>query len=465
MKLFVWRSLAATSVTAAVLAGPLLSGPAAQAETRPQYGGTLHVSMRAAPATVDPSDRSQPDSFAQRSVTLLIFETLVALDDNGRIQAGLATSWQASTGNRHWQLRLRRGVKFHDGTPLTPEAAAASLRATNPSWTVSADADSVVIDRESGNAELLAELALPRNAIMKKTSGNQSIGTGPFRIADWQPGKKLTLAAQENYWGGRSYLDEIDIEMGKSYRDQTTALESGWADLIEVAVEQAHRVPLEGRRLANSEPIELLALVFARDAQTPDDKLLREALALCVERKSIRSVLLQGTGQPAASILPNWMSGYGFVFSAEADLPRAHHLREQLRTLPSLSIGYDGNDAISRLIAERVALNARDAGLSLQPTSGTMADVRIVRISLPSPDPWIALAGIAASSGVAGPAKAEGSVDELYSSEQALLAAERIIPLFHLPVFYAASAALKNWSIRPDGSWNLADAWLGNGRP
>jgi hypothetical protein len=47
----------------------------------------------------------------------------------------------------------------------------------------------------------------------------------------------------------------------------------------------------------------------------------------------------------------------------------------------------------------------------------------------------------------------------------ALLATKRIIPLFHLPVSYAASANLNNWTLRSDGGWALADAWLGNGKP
>ncbi len=76
-----------------------------------------------------------------------------------------------------------------------------------------------------------------------------------------------------------------------------TALELGRADLVEIAPEQAHRVSLDARQLANSAPMELLVLFFNRDAQTPEEKSLREALALSVERGSIRSVLLQGAGQ------------------------------------------------------------------------------------------------------------------------------------------------------------------------
>jgi len=116
------------------------------------------------------------------------------------------------------------------------------------------------------------------------------------------------------------------------------------------------------------------------------------------------------------------------------------------------------------LLAERIALNAKDAGLSLQPTSAANADLRLVRIPLASPDPWIALANVAALAGI--PAgKDSGSVEDLYASELALLTPQRMIPLFHLPVSYAASATLRNWALRPDGSWTLADAWLGAGKP
>jgi ABC-type transport system substrate-binding protein len=454
MKLFDWRWLVASSVMVAALT--------ANAEPRPQYGGTLHVATRAAPASLDPADGTQPDSFARRSLTKLMFDTLVTIDENGRAQPSLATSWQASANNQRWQFRLRSRVKFHDGTPLTAETVAASLRAANPSWNVVADGDSVVIERDGAHTDLLAELALPRNSILKRSPDNKPSGTGPFHIADWQPGKKLTLAAEETCWHGRPFLDGIDFELGKNFRDQMIAMELGKADLVEIAPEQVHRAALEGRRLASSAPVELVALLFTRDASSPDEKLLREALALSVERGSIRSVLLQGAGQPAASVLPTWMSGYGFVFATDADLPRARRAREQVRTIPTWTVAYDGNDSVARLLAERIALNAKDAGLSLQPTSASSTDLRLVRIPLASPDPWIALAGVAVMTGLPDANTSGGAVEDLYAAEQAMLATRRLIPLLHLPVSYAASPNLKNWTPRPDGSWNLADAWLGS---
>ena len=456
MKLFDWRWLVVSS---------LLAGLLANAETRPQYGGTVHVATRAAPASLDPADGTQPDSLARRSLTSLIFDTLVTADATGRTQPSLATSWQVSQGSQRWQFRMRHGVKFHDGTPLTAEIAAASLRSANPLWNVLADGDSVVIEPDGVDPELLAELALPRNAIARRNPDHTPSGTGPFHIVDWQPGKKLTLAAEENCWRGRPFLDGIEVEMGKSFRDQMIALDLGKADLVEVAPEQSHRAALDGRRLTSSAPIELLALLFTRDVKSPEDKILREALAFSVERGSIRSVLLQGAGQPTASILPTWLSGYGFIFPADADLPRARDAREQVHTIPTWTVTYDSSDPVARLFTERIALNARDAGLSLQPTTAASADLRLVRVPLASTDAWIALADVAALAGVPPAKNKGGSVEDLYSAEQSLLATQRLIPLFHVPASYAAGPGLKNWTPRPDGSWSLADAWLGSGRP
>jgi ABC-type transport system substrate-binding protein len=463
MKRFAWQWV----VISSLVAGAVTGTAAASAETRPQYGGTLRVAMHAAPASLDPADSTQADSFARRNLTFLIFETLVTTDASGRLHPGLASSWQASSGatpdNQRWQFQLRRKVKLHDGTALTPEIVAASLRVANPGWKIVPETDSVVIELEAADPELPAELALPRNAIVKRAADGKLSGTGPFHISDWQAGKKLVLAAAEDYWKGRPYLDAIEIEMGRSFHDQLMALELGRTDLVEVAAEQSHRVAMEGRTVAASEPVELIALLFSHDVQTPAGKSLRDALALSVDRGSIRSVLLQGAGQPAGSILPNWMTGYGFVFPADADLARANHEREEVKVAPAWTIAYDPGDSISHLLAERIALNARDAGLTLQPTTAATADLRVTRIPLVASDPWIALSEVAASAGLVRPAAHGSSVEELYAAEQSLLATQRIIPLFHLPAAYAASASLRDWNPSVDGSWNLADVWLGSG--
>jgi ABC-type transport system substrate-binding protein len=454
MRRSAWQWLVISSLLAGVAA--------ASAETRPQYGGTLRVAMHIAPTSLDPADGTQADSFGRRNLTFLIFETLVTEDAAGRLHPGLATEWQTA-GNQRWQFRLRRGVRFHDGTALTAEAVAGSLRFANPTWKVVAEAESVVIELEAADSELPAELALPRNAVVKRETDGKLSGTGAFHITDWQPSKKLALAAEDNYWNGRPYLDGIEIELGRSFHDQLIALELGRTDLVEVAPEQSHRVAADGHLVTVSEPVELIALLFARDGQTPAEKSLRDALGLSVDRRSIWSVLLQGAGQPAGSILPEWMTGYAFVFPAEANLARARQEREEVKVAPVWTVGYDAGDSILHLLAERIALNAKDAGLTLQPTTAATADLRVVRIQLMASNPWIALDEVAATSGLPRAVGGRGSVEELYAAEQAMLASQRLIPLFHLPAAYAASDAVRAWKVGVDGGWDLADVWLGPG--
>jgi ABC-type transport system substrate-binding protein len=451
MRLFGWQWFAVSSVVLCALAA---------GETRPQYGGTLRSATRIAPMSLDPA--AQPDSIAQRNLTCLMFDTLVTMDSGGRLRPALATSWQAAPGDQRWQFWLRRGVKFHDGSPLTPEAVAAALRAGNPDWTVFPAVDSVIVERTAADVDLAAQLARPRNAISKRSEGGRLIGTGPFHITDWQPGKRLALAADEGYWGGRPFLDAIEIEMGKASRDQLLALDVGKADIAEVAPEQSHRASTEGRRVATSAPVELMALVFARDRQSPEDGKLRDALALSIDRNSIRSVVLQGAGESSAGILPSWISGYAFVFPTDQNLDRARQLRSEVRQAPSWTLGYDAGDALARVIAERIALNARDAGLTLQTTTAGTSDLRLVRTTLASLNPRVALVGAASATGVPAPKLSGRSVDELYQSESGMMQSQRLIALFQLPVTYALGPTVKDWSPERAGARHLENVWLGS---
>lgn len=458
MRRFGWQWL----VISSVLLGALFAG----AETRPQYGGTVHLMMRAAPSSLDPGDMTQTDSFARRTIVSLIFDTLVATDQNGRATPVLALSWQSLRGNQRVQFRLRPGVKFQDGTPLTPEIAASSLRRVNPSWNVIPEGDSVSIAGAGSEAELLEKLTLPRNSIVKGDSEDKLSGTGAFQVVEWQPGRKLTLAAQDDCWRGRPFVDGIEISLGASFRDQMTAIELSKAEIVEVAPDQVNHISQDRFRLARSPAISLMALVFARDPANDGEKTLRQALGLSVERSSMRSVLLQGTGQATAALLPTWMSGYGFVFSADADIPKARQLRSSVQPVPTWTLSYDGSDPLSRLLAERLALNARDAGLSLRPMPSNGADLRLMQIPLAAPDPWISLNELLDQLSMPTPQRKEGRLtEELYSAEQSALATERVIPLFHLPASYAAQPNLRGWTVRSDASVDLSNAWLTSGQP
>ncbi len=216
------------------------------AATGPHYGGTLHVEMRAAATSLDPGDSNQPDWFGLRNLSSLMFETLVILDEQGRPEPALASSWQAEPGNQRWQFFVRPGVTFQDGAPVTPDAVAVSLRRANPTWKVFSEGEAVVVERDSSAPDLPAELTLPLECIVKRESGKIS-GSGPFAVSQWDPGKKLFLAARDDYWGGRAFLDAIEIAMGRAFGEQAISFDLGKAHVIELAPGQAHRAIAEGR--------------------------------------------------------------------------------------------------------------------------------------------------------------------------------------------------------------------------
>ena len=279
----------------------------------------------------------------------LIGDTLVTLDAQDRPHPALAVAWHSDDSARHWEFTLRHGVRFHDGSTASPAAIAQILGALHPGWNVrvasgSAATDSLSIDTDVPMPSVLAELALPRNLLLKRSGNGVPVGTGPFLVAEWQPGKLLKLAANEESWAGRPFVDAVQIEFGKSLSDQAIALELDRADLIEVAPSASIGLPQHTESSSSSSflslPVELLALVFPMNSRAAQDPRIREALALALDRKPIQSVLLKGAGEPSASILPNWMTGYSAVFSVQANPQRARTLLVGL-SQPALNRRYN----------------------------------------------------------------------------------------------------------------------------
>jgi len=278
-----------------------------------------------------------------------------------------------------------------------------------------------------------------------------------FNINRWEAGHRAVFTADDNAAAGRPFLDAVEIEMGRTAREQTADLNLGRADIIQIGPGEVPRVQ-GGRRIWSSSPIRLVALVF--DPRV-DDTRAREALALAIDRDAIHRVLLQRQGEISGALLPQWLSGYAFLFPAAADLDRARRLAPAGRTM-TLAV----EDPALRSIADRIVLNARDAGLTLSivPPSGA-ADIRLIEARVASSDPARALAGIAAALGLPDPARAD-TPEALYNSERALLDGNRVIPLFHLPEVYLVSPRVKGSpGISPLGEWRFETLWLEGGRP
>lgn len=433
----------------------------ATAATRPRYGGSLRIMLQSAPNTLDlPVNSALTDYWDAARVLSLVADNLVTIDAQNRTHPALAIAWESDATARRWQFTMRHGVKFHDGSAASAGAVAQILGALHSNWTVHSSGDLLTIDAEAATPSLLAELALPRNLILKRNASGFPIGTGAFRVVEWQPGKLLKLAANEESWSGRAFLDAVEIEFGRSLRDQAIALELGKTDVIEAPPQAggSNASP----HIRTSLPIELMALVFSANSKAQDAR-LREALALSIDRKPIQSVLLKGAGEPAASVLPNWITGYSSVFSTQANVQRAKVALAESRQ-PALTLSYDPRDPQAQLIAERMALNAREAGITVQVSLSGADDLRLMLVALPSADPATSLREAARELGLAQPVVRGNAVEDLYQAEHSLLEGHVLIPLFHLPVASAASARVRDWAPDSLGNWNLQDVWLEDSR-
>jgi peptide/nickel transport system substrate-binding protein len=391
--------------------------------------------MRAAPAALDASDADAAP------LTSLIFEPLVRFDESGTPQPCLAVSWQHEGTGKRWKFTLRPGVKLHDGSGLAPASVASSLTG----MTATAASDAVVIRAEHGIGSLLLDLARSKVA-----------STGPFRVVAFEPGRRVTLTANEDYWGGRPILDSIEVQMGRALRDQFADLELGKTDVIELGPADVRRGAERGRTVWSSAPVRLIAL--AAEAGHMVDPRLREALALSIDRAAMHSVLLQKQGEASAAILPQWISGYAFVFPAAPDLARAKALVNAMTPASrAIALTYDPGMPAGRALADRIAVNARDAGLTIQVSpQNKQADVRLVERRLHDLDPARALASLPAP------------VQTLYESERKLLEDFRVIPLFHLPDLYGASSRVRVYAPPPItrlGEWRFDNLWLSGTAP
>jgi len=282
-----------------------------------------------------------------------------------------------------------------------------------------------------------------------------------FTLSQWEPGRRAVYTAVDNAAGGRPFLDSVEIQMGRPLRDQSIDLGLDRADVVELGPEQLRR-EAPGRRVWLSAPVRVAAIVFQARVE---DARIREALALAVDRAAIHNVLLQRQGEISGALLPQWLSGYAFLFPAGPDLARARAL---LAAVPAAArrLTLAVEDASWQPVAERIALNARDAGLTVALAAPhAAADARLVEARFSSSDPPRALADLAAALALPEPPRA-ASPEALYTAECALLEGFRVIPLFHLPDAYGVSPRVKGGpDITPLGEWRFENLWLEGPRP
>ena len=207
----------------------------------PAAGGVIHVATNAEPGTLD---WTASTATATRLVAWHVYETLFALDRNYDVKPLLAEGYSVSADGLHYTIRLRRGVAFHTGQPMTADDVVASLERwgelsgggretfTFIKHVTKVDPATIEITLNRVFAPLIDNLGDPKQAAiimpqsLARAAGAQPardyIGTGPYAFQKWEQGRQIVLARNPHYaaraedWGGLTgrkvaYADEIDF--------------------------------------------------------------------------------------------------------------------------------------------------------------------------------------------------------------------------------------------------------------
>jgi peptide/nickel transport system substrate-binding protein len=321
-----------------------------------QPAGTLVVGLVAEPVNLDPPQVTDLNS---NRVGRRVVETLVTFpDESTQVVPGLAESWTISKDGLQYTFKLRRGIAFHDGTPLNAEAVKFSIeRQINPNHPAyklgkypfanyffgNVKAVEVLSDERVAfllnepRASFLAVLTAGAASIVSPTAvmkwgpdyPNHPVGTGPFRFASWDRGQRVVLEKNPGYWKYPVKVERVIYRPIVEDQARLTELLTGGLDLI-VGVPADNVAQLE-----KNSKITLLKQVGAHvwylgmnNQKKPfDDKRVRQALNYAVNKDAIVNDVLKGTGAASKGpVLPGTWGADGALKAYPYDPERAKKL-------------------------------------------------------------------------------------------------------------------------------------------
>ncbi len=279
----------------------------------PQTGGTIRLGIQGG-ATTDSLDPALAANFAAGQVNLLWGETLVQLVKGGGLEGRVAESFEGSDDAKTWRFKIRDGITFSDGRPVTAQDAAATIDRHSGEDTksgalgllrdidsVAAEGNTLVIGLKNANADLpyyMQDYHLVIQPEGGKSDPLAAVGTGPYMLKDHEMGVRFLFEKNPNYWGDYGYASEIELIVINDNTARVAALQSGQVDLID-------RVPPRTAGLVGRAPnITVHSVpsaghyVFIMHCNTApfDNNDLRTALKYGINRQELVDKILFGYG-------------------------------------------------------------------------------------------------------------------------------------------------------------------------
>lgn len=312
----------------------------------PKQGGVYRRPLANNPSTLDPALIADTYGF---TVAQQIFDGLVQYDGSLTITPAVAESWKASRDGLSWTFYLRKGAKFHNRREVSADDVVFSFsrildpklkskgaqlfakikgakefvegQARSIQGLRAVDRYTVEIDLIEASAPFVANLAVgyakivPREIVeaLGPEFGMRPVGTGAFRFAHWRKNDEIVLGANEDYFGGRPYLDGIEYRIYPGHRtdEMFAAFESGeLEDTFIPAAYWSHAQNTKRYRFVQR-PILGVRFLGLNIAHPPlDNKLVREAINCAIDKETIVREVVQSRFVAGRGILPPGTYGY-----------------------------------------------------------------------------------------------------------------------------------------------------------
>lgn len=329
-----WRFL---SLLLLVFLAPLGLGQAAVA----QAPKTLVIAIGADQTGMDPQTVQNNESGFVMST---IYDSIVNYKPgSSEVGPGLAESWTISPDGKVYTFKLRRGVKFHDGTPMNARTVAEDVdRAINPNnpcyvlnrkgvdtyddFTFGSAKDGTVAKMDvvdeytlrftlpQPNAPFLSSVAMVWQGIVSPTAtkkyncdaGQRPVGTGPFKFVEAVRNDHITVEANRDYWGGRPKVDRIIFKIVPESATRTLMLERNQAQILaDVPPSDYPRVTGNPQLKIYRQPgLTILGVGMSNDLGPLQDKRVRQAMNYAVDKDAINKGLYGGATTASQGMPP-----------------------------------------------------------------------------------------------------------------------------------------------------------------
>ncbi|WP_324650112.1 ABC transporter substrate-binding protein [Georgenia sp. H159] len=303
--------------------------------------GVAVIVTDADPETLNPGMTTSNQTL---DVSAKIFEALIWIDPDGQPQPLLAEDWQVSDDELVYTFTLRDDVTWHDGEPFTSADVKWTIEEGMPNnsraqgvieqiASVEAPADDeVVITLNEPYAPLLQQLKvfdlpiLPKHVfeggdLANHDANREPVGTGPFQFSSWDPGRSLTLVANEDYWDdGKPQLSELIYQIVPDAANRSAGLETGEYDFVgafylpRADVERLDSLDsVEVRRQTTIPSLHFVQ--FNHENEYLGNVEVRQAIAQAIDRPRIVEQAMSGLGLPAVGSF-----GEGFPWLVNEDV-------------------------------------------------------------------------------------------------------------------------------------------------